>query len=93
MSPFQVVPPGAVRTLQYDPVVVRLLAEQEQFQDFMSRLYRVLFGDLDDDGRIEGAMLSGAISTAVMHPLVADVDDETLRAKVLEMTRRILGIP
>ena len=29
-----------VRTLQYDPVVVRLLAEQEQFQDFMSRLYR-----------------------------------------------------
>lgn len=82
-----------VRTLQYDPVVVRLLAEQEQFQDFMSRLYRVLFGDLDDDGRIEGAMLSGAISTAVMHPLVADVDDETLRAKVLEMTRRILGIP
>ncbi|HNM86160.1 MAG TPA: helix-turn-helix domain-containing protein [Mycobacterium sp.] len=82
-----------VRTLQFDPVVVRLLAEHEQFQRFMSRLYRVLFGDLDDDGRIEGAMLSGAISAAVMHPLVADVDDATLRAKITELTRRILGMP
>ncbi len=81
-----------VRTLQFDPVVVRLLAEHEQFQHFMSRLYRVLFGDLDDDGRIEGAMLSGAISAAVMHPLVAGVDDATLRAKITELTRRILGI-
>ncbi len=80
-----------VRTLQFDPVVVRLLAEHEQFQHFMSRLYRVLLGELDDDGRVAGAMLSGAISTAVMHPLVADIDDETLRAKVIEMTRRIIG--
>ena len=68
-----------------------LLAEHEQFQHFMSRLYRVLLGELDDDGRVAGAMLSGAISTAVMHPLVADIDDETLRAKVIEMTRRIIG--
>ena len=46
----------------------------------------------DDDGRIEGAMLSGAISTAVMHPLVGDIDDETLRTKLTDMSRRLLNL-
>ena len=81
-----------VRTLQFDPVVVRLLAEHEPFQRFMDRLYRVLLGDSGDDGRIEGAMLSGAISSAVMHPLVADVDDNTLLTKLTDMSRRLLGL-
>ena len=31
-------------TLEYDPVVVRLLAEHEPFQQFMQRLFRVLIG-------------------------------------------------
>ena len=81
-----------VRTLQFDPVVVRLLAEHETFQRFMQRLYRALLGETDDDGRIEGAMLSGAISTAVMHPLVGDIDDETLRTKLTDMSRRLLNL-
>jgi AcrR family transcriptional regulator len=81
-----------VRTLQFDPVVVRLLAEHVPFQRFMERLYRVLLGATDDDGRIEGAMLSGAISTAVMHPLVGDIDDDTLRTKLTDMSRRLLGL-
>ena len=82
-----------VRTLQFDPVVVRLLAEHEPFQLFMDRLYRVLLGGADEDRRIEGAMLSGAISSAVMHPLVADVEDETLRIKLTAMSRRLLDLP
>ncbi len=82
-----------VRTLQFDPVVVRLLAEHEPFQVFMDRLYRVLLGSHDAGGRIQAAMLSGAISAAVMHPLVADVDDDTLRTTVIELARRILGMP
>jgi AcrR family transcriptional regulator len=81
-----------VRTLQFDPVVVRLLAEHEAFQRFMERLYRALLGEPDDDGRIEGAMLSGAISSAVMHPLVGDIDDETLRTKLTDMSRRLLDL-
>jgi hypothetical protein len=28
-----------------------------------------------------------------MHPLVGDIDDDTLRTKVTEMTRRLLGPP
>ena len=81
-----------VRTLQFDPVVVRLLGEHEPFQRFMERLYRVLMGE-GEDGALEGAMLSGAISTGVMHPLVGDIDDDTLRTKLTDMCRRLLGMP
>jgi hypothetical protein len=37
--------------------------------------------------------MSGALSAAVMHPLVEDVDDETLKSRVLAVTRRILDLP
>jgi AcrR family transcriptional regulator len=82
-----------VRTLQFDPVVVRLLAEHKPFQLFMDRLYQVLLSDAGLDGRIEAAMFSGALSTAVMHPLVADIDDETLLDRVTDLSRRLLGLP
>jgi AcrR family transcriptional regulator len=81
-----------VRTLQFDPVVVRLLAEHKPFQLFMDRLYQVLLSDAGLDGRIEAAMFSGAISTAVMHPLVADIDDDTLLTRLIDMSRRLLGL-
>jgi AcrR family transcriptional regulator len=79
--------------LQFDPVIVRFLAEHEPFQQFVSRLYAVLLGDTDPVSRVPAAMLSGAISAGVMHPLVADIDDDTLRADLLRTTRRILNLP
>lgn len=81
-----------VRTLQFDPVVVRLLAEHKPFQRFMDRLYEGLLSDAGLDGRIEAAMFSGAISTAVMHPLLADIDDDTLLARLTAMIKRLLGL-
>jgi hypothetical protein len=83
----------AASTLQFDPVVIRLLAGQEQFQRFLARLYGVLLGDADDDARVSAAMLSGAIGTAVAHPLVKDIDDDTLRSELTHLTRRILALP
>jgi AcrR family transcriptional regulator len=80
--------------LQNDPVVVRLLAEHEPFRDLMDRLYRLLGGDgTSGDGRVPAAMLSTAIGSAAMHPLVADIDDETLRTSLLEIARRFLHVP
>lgn len=79
--------------LRFDPVIVRFLAEHEPFQQFVSRLYAVLLGDTDPVARVPAAMLSGAISAGVMHPLVADIDDDTLRADLLRATRRILNLP
>lgn len=82
---------GAASTLQFDPVVVRLLAEQEQFQAFIRRLYGVLVDDTSEDARVSAAVLSGAIAVGVMHPLVADVDDDTLRTQLLRITHRLIG--
>lgn len=83
----------AASTLQFDPVVIRLLADQEPFQQFLARLYGVLLGDADDDARVSAAMLSGAIGTAVTHPLVTDIDDDTLRSELMHLSRRILALP
>ncbi|ORV08601.1 TetR family transcriptional regulator [Mycobacterium celatum] len=81
---------GAASTLQFDPVIVRLLAEHQPFQQFIQRLYSVLVGDAGDDARVTAAMLSGAIAVGVMHPLVADVDDDTLRSQLVRLTRRFM---
>jgi AcrR family transcriptional regulator len=80
---------GAASTLQFDPVIVRLLAEHAPFQQFIQRLYGVLVGDAAEDARVSAAMLSGAIAVGVLHPLVADIDDDTLRAQLLRITHRL----
>ena len=81
-----------VSTLQHDPVINRLLANQEHFQQFMRRLYRVLVGDArSPEARVRAAMIAAAIGGAVMHPFVADLDDDTLRAELLRVTRQFLA--
>ncbi|EUA07464.1 bacterial regulatory s, tetR family protein [Mycobacterium kansasii 732] len=82
---------GAASTLQFDPVIVRLLAEHQPFQQFIARLYGVLVDDAAEDARVSAAMLSGAIAVGVMHPLVAEIDDESLRSHLRRITRRLIG--
>jgi AcrR family transcriptional regulator len=85
---------GAVRTLQSDPVIIRLLGEHEPFQRFISRLYGILLDEHDDtEARISAALLSGAIAGGIVSPIVDDIDDETLKAAVLQLTRRMLNLP
>jgi AcrR family transcriptional regulator len=82
-----------VSILQSDPVMVRLLAEHAQFRELMARLQRLLLGDDPTaDVRVPAAMLSSAISGAVMHPLVADVDDDTLRRNLLDLAPHFLNL-
>jgi AcrR family transcriptional regulator len=80
---------GVASTLQFDPVIVRLLAEHEPFQQFIQRLYGVLVDDDAEDARVTAAMLSGAIAVGVVHPLVTDIDDDMLRAQLLRITHRL----
>ncbi|WP_233213380.1 TetR/AcrR family transcriptional regulator [Mycobacterium hubeiense] len=85
---------GVVSALQFDPVILRLQAEYKPFQQFIERLYATLLGtEAGVEARLHAAVLSSAISVAVMHPLVADVDGETLRVQLKQMTRRMLGLP
>jgi len=81
---------GVASTLQFDPVIVRLLAEHQPFQQFIARLYGVLVGEAGDDAVVSAAMLAGAIAVGVMHPLVGDIDDDTLRAQLLRLTKRFI---
>ncbi|WP_426573914.1 TetR/AcrR family transcriptional regulator [Aquihabitans sp. McL0605] len=83
-----------VSVLQSDPVMVRFLAEHEPFQEVMARMYRVVIGaDADVEARVPAAMLAAAIGGAVVHPLVIDLDDDTLRRELLRLTRRLFGLP
>jgi AcrR family transcriptional regulator len=85
---------GVVSVLQFDPVIIRLQAEHEPFQRFIERLYAALLGtEAGVEARFHAAMLSSAISVAVMHPLIADLDAETLRAQLIQMSRRMLDLP
>jgi AcrR family transcriptional regulator len=82
-----------VSALQQDPVIVRLLAKHEPFLQLMDRLFTVLTdGDAGAAARVRGAMISAAIGGAVMHPLVADLDDDTLRAEMLRFTRQLFEL-
>jgi AcrR family transcriptional regulator len=83
----------AVSTLQNDPVLVRVLGEYEPSRHLWNRLFAVLLGDdLDDRGRARAAVLSAAIGS-VGHAFVADVDNDTLKAELLHLTRRLILLP
>jgi AcrR family transcriptional regulator len=76
-----------------DPVIVRFFARDEQFRQVMERLYTILIGDAGADARLSAAMLTAAIGGAVMHPLVSELDDATLRSQLLKLARRFLNLP
>jgi AcrR family transcriptional regulator len=81
-------------TLVGDPVLVRFFASYEPFERVMDRLYHLLTGeDSAPEARMRGAMLTAAIGGAVMHPLAAGLDDDTLRSQLLHLARRFLDLP
>jgi AcrR family transcriptional regulator len=77
-----------------DPIIVRLFAEHERLRSVMHRLSRLLRGvDTRSEARVSTAVLTAALSGAVMHPLVVDLDDDTLRSELLELARRLFQLP
>jgi AcrR family transcriptional regulator len=81
-------------TLIGDPVINRFLAEHEPYLQVMSRMHRLLMGDTSGpETHVPAAMLVAAIGGAVMHPLVVDLDENTMRAQLLRLARRFLDLP
>lgn len=81
-------------TILSDPVVVASFADHDAYRGVLHRLSRLLMGDDAGPGaRVRTAMLIAAISGAVMHPFVVDLDDEVLRTQLLRLARRFLGLP
>ena len=84
----------AANMLQFDPVIVRLLSEHEPFQRFIERLYGMLVGDEPGpETQVRLAALTCVIGGTVSHPLVAGLDDDTVRNELLDMARRIVDLP
>ena len=84
----------AANTLQFDPVLVRLLADHKPFQRFIERLYGMLVGDEPGpDTQVRLAALTCVVGGTVAHPLVAGLDDSTLRRQLLDTARKIIGLP
>jgi AcrR family transcriptional regulator len=77
--------------LQRDPVMLRFLDNHEPFRRVMTRLNRMLMGGVSTPrARVQVAMVTGIIGGAVIHPLVLDLDDESLRSHLLEQVKTLL---
>jgi AcrR family transcriptional regulator len=82
-----------VSTILSDPVIVGFFDEHDEFRDVMDRLRHLLIGDdTGREARLRTVMLLAAISGAVMHPFVVDLDDEMLRTELVRLARRFLGL-
>jgi len=79
--------------LQRDPVMLRFLEEHGPFRRVMERVNRLLMGGASDPrARVLAAMFASAIAGAVIHPLVLDLDDESLRSALLKQARKLLPL-
>jgi hypothetical protein len=79
--------------LQRDPVMLRFLQEHEPFRRVMERVNRLLMGSASDPAaRVQAAMLASVIAGTVIHPLVLDLDDESLRSQLLKQTSKLLAL-
>ena len=77
--------------LQRDPVMLRFLDEHAPFRRVMERINRLLMGGVfDPRARVRAAMLASLIAGTVIHPLVLDLDDESLRSHLAKQLRKLL---
>ncbi len=78
-----------VSVILSDPIVLGVFATRKRYHDALNRITDLLMGREDGARRhMQTAMFMAALSGAVMHPLLADVDDETLRSELLRLARR-----
>jgi AcrR family transcriptional regulator len=79
--------------LQQDPVMLHFLDEHEPFRRVMERVNRLMRGGASDaQARVRAALLIAGIGGAVIHPLVLDLDDESLRSQLLKQARKLLPL-
>jgi AcrR family transcriptional regulator len=83
-----------VSNLHGDPIMVRFLSTYQPFQDVMGRVYRLLAGNRPSTpARVRAAMVSAALASTAVHPLVADLDDGALRTHMINLAREFLAVP
>jgi hypothetical protein len=58
----------------------------------MERIYALLLGAASAESRIRIAIMGATIGATVVHPLVAGLDDDTLRRELMHVGRRLFDI-
>jgi AcrR family transcriptional regulator len=81
-----------VRALQNDPVMVRVLAQHQPLAELMDRIYGLLLGDQQPRTKVKIAMMGATIGATVVHPLVADLDDDILREELTSVAARLFDL-
>jgi AcrR family transcriptional regulator len=81
------------RALFGDPVMDRFLASNELWVDLIDRVYAWLL-DIEPgpEARVRTAIASAAMAGAISHPLVADIDDDSLRVELMAFCRRLFDL-
>jgi AcrR family transcriptional regulator len=78
-----------VHVIMGDPVVLGFFADHESYRRSFDRLTDLLMGPGTGPQRhLQSAMFMAALSGAAMHPMLADIDDETLRTQLLRLAKR-----
>ncbi len=78
-----------VNVILSDPVVLGVFAQHDRYRRVLDRLTDLLMGSTTGRHRhMQTAMFMAALSGAVMHPMLDDVDDETLRSELLRLAKR-----
>jgi AcrR family transcriptional regulator len=79
--------------LQQDPVMLRFLDAHKPFRRVMERVNRVMMGgSSDSQARVRAALLIAGIAGGVIHPLVLNLDDESLRSHLLKQARKLFPL-
>ncbi|WP_416976546.1 TetR/AcrR family transcriptional regulator [Streptomyces sp. T028] len=80
-----------MRAVLMDPEIVRFAPLTSSYRRVMSRMNRLLMGsEAGPDTAARTATLIAVISGAAVHPLVADLDDDSLRDQLLPIAQRFL---
>ena len=80
--------------LQRDPTVARLVRTSETFRTLMGRVDRLLIGEEPTpQARVALATAGGGLMIAAADPSLTDLDEATVRAALLDTTRRALPLP
>jgi AcrR family transcriptional regulator len=77
-----------VSVILSDPVVLRAFDGQDRYQRMFERLGDLLRGPSRGGDHLQTVMFLAALGGAVMHPIVADLDEDVLRSELLRLARR-----
>jgi AcrR family transcriptional regulator len=84
----------SMSTVLNDPAVTGSFSRHAGYRDLLRRIRVLLLGeDSSKEARVRIATLLAALNGTATHPLVAHLDDDTMRSELLNIAHRVLPRP